>query len=248
MKEQSTQRMSILLIIIGGLCFIAIGGMAIWADIEAAIFDMARRSSESIPTLKCPAVITTDEIAIVSASFSNPTERDATPLIRTRVTDGYVTLKREYNTRLMLEPGETEIVEIRVDAEDAAYNRLILIRMHQFGYGPFRYRNASCGILILNIPLLTGTQFVVLILVLGGLISALGIYFWIMLTKPGKRDDNSSLHKLLLFICIALLIAISGLFGWWLLGIILFTFWTILGVVLISQRLLESKNNKIIGN
>ena len=248
MKKQTTQRIGILLILIGGMCFLAIGGFSIWADLEAAIFNMVRRSSEAIPTLKCPSVITPDEIGIVSASFSNPSERNVSPLIRTNVTDGYVTLMREYNTRLIIAPGETERVEIRVDAEDAAYNRLILVRMHQFGYGPYRYRHASCGIVVIDIPILTGSQFVVFVTSLGLLFSALGIYLYILGSKTLKREKQTILNQFLVYIFITLLIAIVGLSGWWLLGILLVSFGLILCIVLISQKILEGKNKKIYGN
>jgi len=45
------------------------------------------------------------------------------------------------------------------------------------------------------------------------------------------------------FVMISLLLAILGLQGWWLIGLLLGTIWLLLGVGLVSQNLMKIQKN-----
>jgi hypothetical protein len=146
--------------------------------------------------------------------------------------------------RLEIEPGETEGVEIEVSPENAVYNRLILIRMHQFAYGPLPYRNASCGIFIINIPFLTGRQFVIISLVFGLLFSTTGLLLWGLSSRPIVWDKLTRFHEFIALILLAIFICLTGLSSFWLLGALLFVLWFLLVIGLIGQAVLASENNE----
>jgi len=242
MKKRIQQFFFISLISLGAMCFILIGGLSIWADLEASLFNSARRTTERLSTLNCPSIITKDEVGIISSSFTNTSEKDIDPKIQTFISDSYVVLMQEQVDRLLIAPGETKTIEVKVAADNAVYNRLILIRMHQFSYGPLPYRNASCGIFVLNIPLLTGSQFITLMVVLGLLLSLGGIGLWLLNLKPIVWDRLTTMHEMIILVFFALLILIAGLASWWIFGVFLIVIWLLLVVGIISQKVLSTND------
>jgi hypothetical protein len=243
MKKQAQSKIAIFLIIISGLLFALIGGLAIWADVEALLFNSARRSTERLSSLRCPSFITAEETGIISASFTNPSERTINPLIRTYVTDGFVILMQETEEKLELSPGETETVEIKVTASNAAFNRLILARMHQLSYGPLPYRNASCGIFVIDIPIFTGKQIVFLASVIAIIASLMGFWLWIDSNKPIVWDRLTNLYQLAAWVLLGAAIFIVGLLSLWLPGVLMIVVWLLLGIGLITQKILSSKKD-----
>jgi hypothetical protein len=240
MKKQSLENIFIILISIGALCFVLIGGLSIWADFEASLFNSARRTTERLTTFNCPSFITNNEVGIISASFTNTSDREIKPRIQTFVTDGFVILMQEQIDTLTIAPGETESVEVKVTADNAVYNRLILARMHQFNYGPLPYRNASCGIFVLGISFMTGTQVISITVITGLILSLSGIALWLVSFKPIVWDRMTTLHEMIVLLVLAFLIMIAGLASLWLFGIFLIVIWLLLVVGIISQKVLSS--------
>lgn len=244
MKKKFQKIIGLTLIIMGVLFFVIIGSLTIWADLEASLFNSAMRSSEPLTSLNCPSIISSNESGIVSASFSNTSDRIINPKIQTFISDGYVILMQEKIDRLEIEPGGTKSVEVEVTAANAVYNRIILVRMHQFAYGPLPYRNASCGILVINIPFLTGRQFILTFLGFGVIFSGLGLLLWILSAGPFERTGISKPALMIALILIALSISITGLLSWWLLGMLLFVLWFLLAISLICQGVLATNKNQ----
>jgi hypothetical protein len=244
MNKRIQQITGIILITIGIFFFILIGGLSIWSDLEASLFNSAMRSSEPLSSLTCPSIISSEEIGVVSAEFTNTSDRLIHPKIQTFVSDGFVILMQEKVDRLEIEPGETKSVEVKVSSENAVYNRIILVRMHQFPYGPLPYRNASCGIYVINIPFLTGQQFIIISLVLGLIFSGVGLLLWALSSRPIVWDKLTRIHELLALILLAIFICITGLSSMWLLGVFLLVLWFLLGIGLIGQAVMASENKK----
>lgn len=240
MKKQSLENIFIILISIGALCFVLIGGLSTWADFEASLFNSARRTNERLSTFNCPSFIAENEVGIVSASFTNTSDREIKPRIQTFVTDGYVILMQEQIDTLIIAPGETASVEVEVTADNAVYNRLILVRMHQFNYGPLPYRNAACGIFVLGTSFMTGSQFITIAVITGIILSFAGIALWLISFKPIIWDRMTTLHEMIVLVGLALIIMIAGLASLWLFGIFLIVIWLLLVVGIISQKVLSS--------
>ncbi|MFN2304481.1 MAG: hypothetical protein ACK2TV_12195, partial [Anaerolineales bacterium] len=146
MNKKSARTIGIIIFVVGIVLIIYIGVLSTWGEVEASFFNAALRSDEPLSTLSCPAAITPNETSYVSASFFNPDDKPIELEIRTYVTDGFVTLMKEYITDVPLEPQETKIIQIPIFPEDAAYNRFVMVRMHQMKQVPLPYKNASCGV------------------------------------------------------------------------------------------------------
>lgn len=243
MKKKTLRITGITTLIIGALFFVYIGIISVWGELEATFFNAALRSEDPLKTLSCPAVITSHETAAVTGTFYNPYDKSANMEIRTYVTDGFVTLMNEYITTFTLDPGNTNIVEIPIIAEDAAYERVIMVRMHQMKRIPFPYQNASCGIVVVNFPFLTGSQFIIMILSLGTLLTIGGITLWAVNSKPIVWLRLKIFVAMIIFGLTSASIAIIGLIGLWGLALIMTVIWIFMGLGMIWQFSTASKKN-----
>lgn len=231
-----------LIFLITGTCLLAfLGILSIWGDIEAFVFNAAIKSNKSLSTLSCPSIITPKDNAVVSAKIQNSSDRELQMLIRTNISDGFVILMKEISITLTLKPGESDTVSVPIYVEDAAYDRVVLVRMHQIRRGSLPYRNASCGVIVFDIPFMTGKQIVVSILILGTILSGVGFWLFSTSQKLLSKDQLISFRLLIGFTVLSFLLSIIGLQGWWLLGLLTATVWVLLGVGLLSQTGLTSK-------
>ncbi len=242
MKNKNLGIFGCVLFIFGILCLVFVATVSIWGDIEALFFNAGLRS-EGLNTLKCPPVITKDETGTVTASFHNPDDELHTLDIRMYITQGYVTLMTEYLDKVQLQPDETKALTWEVNADNAAYDRLILLRVHQMKRYPMPYMNASCGIVVLNIPFMTGNQFVIILLGLGVLLTAGGILSWHYSRKSIKAKNPRIIRRMVILSAISVLFVIVSLAGMWILSIGFGLFWLLLAFVMLRQFFSEVLEN-----
>jgi len=243
MMNKPFRTIGLILLILGTSLLAFLGFFSIWGDIEAFVFNAAIKSDRSLSSLRCPAIITPKDNPFVSARISNPSDRELEMLIRTNISDGFVILMREVPTTLTLEPGESGIVKVPISIEDAAYDRVVLVRMHQISRGSLPYKNASCGVIVFNLPWITGRQLVSAFLGLGIIFSIFGLIIMSANQQITSKTDLIGFRLLIGFTLISLLLATIGLQGWWLLGLLFGTVWLLLGIGLISQTMMKSQRN-----
>ena len=242
MKTKLLRIVGISLFLLGTFLFVVVGLISTWGDFEALFFNAAIKPQEPLKTLNCPIAISTNEIGTVSASFHNTDDDPLTLEIRAFVTDGFVTLMTEYDSDVYLEPDEVKSVEWIVTADDAAYDRLILVRVHQMKESPLPYMNASCGIVVVNVPFLSGTQFIILLLFLGVVLTSGGLFLWACQSKPIVWGKLKSFRGMIIFAVISCLVAVSGLLGFWGVSIIATVVWVSIGIGLMWQSMSAPKN------
>ena len=241
MVNKPFRTIGLILLVIGTLLLAFLGLISIWGNIEAFVFNATIRSERSLSTLSCPAIITPKDKAVVSARIINSSDRDLEMLIRTNISDGYVIFLREVPTTLTLKSGESGIVRVPISIEDAAYDRVVLVRMHQISRGSLPYKNASCGVIVFDLPWITGRQFVIAFFGLGTFLSAIGLVILSKNQKIISKEQLISFRLLIGFTLLSPLLAVVGLQGWWLVGLLIATIWILLGIGLISQTMITSK-------
>lgn len=241
MNNKKVRSIGFGIFIIGTILLAFIGAVSVWGDLESTVFNAAITRRDRLTTLKCPAVITTNETGIITASFYNPDDESLDMETRTYVTDGYVVLMKEITTKFTLAPDETSSVEVQVTADNAAYDRLILVRMHQLRRNPLPHRTASCGIVVVDIPFLTGTQFIILVISMGILLSGGGLTLWALNAKPIVWERRKIFRTMIVFAVAALLMAILGLMGRWFVAIFIGIVWVLMGVEMIVRFSNQSK-------
>ena len=241
MVNKPFRTIGLILLVIGTLLLAFLGLISIWGNIEAFVFNATIRSERSLSTLRCPAIITPKDKAVVSARILNSSDRELEMLIRTNISDGYVIFLREVPTTLTLKSGESGIVRVPISIEDAAYDRVVLVRMHQISRGSLPYKNASCGVIVFDLPWITGRQFVIAFFGLGTILSAIGLVILSKNQKIISKEQLISFRLLIGFTLLSPLLAVVGLQGWWLVGLLIATIWILLGIGLISQTVITSK-------
>jgi hypothetical protein len=221
---------SILLFFIGFILGLTFNILAIWADLEAFLFDTPVGSEGQVTTLSCPILITNSEEGKVTASITNPTERTVTRLVRTRISFGFVTLMREEEVRLELAPGETRDLEWYVTSDDAAWRRFVLVRVHALRSAPLPYQSSSCGIVTMNIPFASGNQIVASVLGISLFSLVTGVGLWVKQHRP--ITEKTRPLAVLLFSLTGFIIGgfVANLMGWWLVALALLFFTLIIAI------------------
>ena len=186
------------------------------------MFDVTLRGDATLRTLRCPLMMTTAETGTVTATFTNPFERPTEFTIRTHISRGYVTLMREIFTKLPLDPGEKQTLELTVTPDDAAYGRLVLVNMRLYPKYPYPARTGTCGILVINESNLTGNQVFAFTLVVSLLSMVVGLSLWVTGDRPLSGLGLDVTRAMSALIVCVLAGTIVGLFGWWVFGVIIF--------------------------
>jgi hypothetical protein len=213
--------LSIALFLLGLLLATALTAIALWPDFEATLFDPALTAEESLKGLNCPLVITGNESAQITSTFSNPFERKVDFLVRTRISMGGVTLIRQYSEMVELEAGEKREVAWPIYLDDAAFGRIILARAYAFRKYPMPSRARSCGILVLDMPALSGRQFVGVTLALSLASLIAGAVIWLRHERPLLERRLELTRAAGALAGLILLALVASMLSWWVVGLFL---------------------------
>ena len=193
-----------------------------WANFEANLFDRPTDLKASrLASLRCPILLNKQETGTVTATFRNPTDHAARRTIDTNISHGFVILMREERTRIDLEPGEKRTLQWMISPEDAAWGRFILVHVETTRSGSLPARSGSCGVLVANLPLGTGTQITIFIVVTSLLLMVIGTVLWRRGTEAQRKDLRTVDYLALALGPFTLLALITSMLGIWLISLIL---------------------------
>jgi hypothetical protein len=233
-KNKITRTLGVLIFSVGVLLGMALSGIVVWGDFEASLFNVSMAGSAPLKTLRCPVMITATEVGTVTAAFTNPFDRSVEFTIRTHISQGYVTLMREINSKLSLAPGETQALEWTVTSDDAAYGRLVLVRVRLAAKYPHPSRHGSCGILVVNLPYFTGNQIFALALAASLLSMVAGAGLWVVANRPLRGLGLDVTRAMGALAGCVLVGTIVGLLGWWVLGVLILVITVLLAGAIIG--------------
>jgi hypothetical protein len=219
----------------GALLGLVLAAATVWADFEAALFDVSIRPDERLTTLSCPPLMTTAETATVSASFTNTAEWPVRLTVMARISDGFVTLIREERALLPLEPGEARRLEWEVTPGDRVYDRFVLVRVHSLRYSPHPYRQGSCGIVVLDTARLGGSELFALGVGASLLAMGLGLGLWIVSRRPLLGRARGTAYIMGILAAIVLVAIAAGALGWWGVGAVALVVTALFLVVILGR-------------
>lgn len=220
-SEKLATSVGIVLFSLGLVGTMAAAFIAFWPNMEASMFDTTTTAQERLRTLSCPRVITADEEAVIRLTLENPFDDPLRLQVRARISEGYLSLSRQYSQFVELAPRETRDVTWDISAEDAVFNRVVMARVFVNRRPPLPSRQAACGTLVLPLNNLSGNQIVFgsLLLGLAGFGASGATLLW------HKRPFNDrKLRRVRAAAGLAGLVLLNLIFsmmGYWLVGVLL---------------------------
>lgn len=214
----------------GVILGMAITGLTMWGDLEASLYD-SFINYEGRQRLSCPVMISSSETGTVSTTTKNPSDKPIKSRVVLRTTEGFISMMREERDFRDLAPGESYDLEWIVNPEDAVYGGLlILVKVRTDLTYPLTDRQASCGIIVVNSQGFSGVQIFIFAVVASLVFMALGITILGVNNQPLIGKPNKVFRAMLALATLILLGMLSGLFGWWVVGAVIF----IVGILLIG--------------
>lgn len=229
--NKTMRQVGLIIYMLGLLAGLLLASVAVWGDLEASQFDPLNRADQRLNSFSCPIVITRGEEAAVSATFRNSGDRNENLRIRTRVTDGFISVIREDLTETSIPPGESQQFSWEVTAQDAAWERIILVRTSTVRNAPYRRLvGSACGILLLPVSGITGQQVVFATLTVSIILLIVGGWLWGLARTDLSATEKRSRKILLGFAGLIMLGVIFGFLSIWGLGLVtIITFLILLG-------------------
>ncbi len=188
----------------------------------------------SADVLKCPDILTMEEIGKISLTIHNSADRAVEPIVDMQISDSKL-LVRAFRERAQVPAGESRTLEWAVSADDVVYNRYIMAKvLQQRSFGnPARVGN--CGIFVINLPRLTGNQVLIATITISVLCMLIGVAFfvrWPLPTRAFIRQPQYAMGAVTACVSLAM---VFGIFGLWFLGIVA----CVVSVLLIAEAALS---------
>lgn len=156
-------------------------------DTESLVFSALVSGDRVLRSLSCPEIITEKETGVIRADLHNGTDKAHFRTVRTGITQGYLTLRREIVEHYTLEPGETRHLSWEISPGDAAYGYLILAKVYFFPQREVPSYVGACGVMLLKTSLLTGWQIIGLVWLISLSLMAAGYMRYIRHNRPLLR-------------------------------------------------------------
>ena len=219
--RKGLRRLSIIIFAVGVLAGLLFSAFLIWAGLEATLFDPDFPGDTNL-NLHCPLVLTRGETGHISASFTNTATWKVNLTVRAHFSHGYLSLIREESTLLALDPGESQEVRWTVTSEDRLYRNFIFVKVANFRQMPIPGRIGTCGIIVLDLPILSGIQIVVLIVGLAVICIFSGIALWRVATRQFPAKGRSVMRAMSWLTVAVVACLLSGILRAWLPGVLAF--------------------------
>ncbi|MBI4733036.1 MAG: hypothetical protein HY781_13095 [Chloroflexi bacterium] len=239
MKNIALRTLSIIIFSFGVLAGMAFFVGATWADVESVFYGFNRYGNEMTSSMRCPVLITRTEPGIITATFKNTTDQLIRPTARFQASN--VGAFRTETSRMSLEPGQEQTLEWTVTSDDMVLDRFIFAKIFTFASYPMKDVEQTCGILVLDLPGLTGGQIAIIVIAvsLAGLVG--GSALWSVAHRPLKDHSMEAMRAMLTLTATVVFGLVSTLFAWWLLGVLLSALSLILVGVIIGNFVSTAK-------
>jgi len=230
-RKRTLRILGLLLFAIGILLGMALAGVMAWADLEAQFYGFENLTQKRLGSLRCPPILTTAETGEIAATVANPVEKTLQLMVHAAVS-GPGPL-REEKALVSLAPLEKRQLTWTVTSDDVDLGFFIFAKVYTYPAYQSPMREAACGILMLRLPLLSGTQVLLLTLAISLLCIVAGLWLWRADKPLVKYADALTTAMLFLSGTVLLAIVVSSQ-GWWLPGLLLL----VLSLLTISVTLL----------
>jgi hypothetical protein len=209
--------------------------VATWADLEASAYEFPRLANAGLGGFRCPVLMTPDETNSIFLDISNPTEGQISPSVKTLISTRL--LPEEFLDGIQLAPGESKRLEWTVDAENIDLGSFIFAKVLLYSAYPLPTQEATCGILILNIPG-TGRMIVPVLMALSLISMGWGLYRLSRFSPSHEHPVKHTGSLMFLAILIGLGLLLSFI-GGWIFSLMLLVIMLLLIIVRVSSLLVD---------
>jgi hypothetical protein len=201
---------------LGVILGFALAVITIWNRLEAVRYYFTGATYEPFDGLQCPVMIAPNEKGIVTAVFNNPTDREDNFFYRAEISG--VVSTRQVEGQIAVPAHQRKSIQLIVDANDVDLMFFIFVKMNILPNALHRSQEAVCGIMIVNLIGLSGTQLSIATFSLSFLGIAIGL---VLLQKTGAHADQNRQRAMQALGFVVLLTMFAGLMGWWIAGMAL---------------------------
>lgn len=216
------------LFMIGALIGFLLFLMAFIQDTEAIVFSAKVSGDDTLRTLYCPEIITRGETGMIEATVFNNSDKRLYRYVRTHISQGFLTLKKEINEVFYLDPGESKTLTWEVSSSDAAWGYVIMAKVYVFPQAPYPSYVGTCGITSLDVPWLRGWHLITIIAVVSVIMMGIGYRKYVKANQPLVRNKGSLAKNMVAIIVTVILAMGSMLLELWYIELVFFVFTIIL--------------------
>jgi hypothetical protein len=195
---------------------------------EGIFYGFFRYGNKATTAMHCPILVSSDETATITTRIKNTTDTTIRPNVRFLASTPGLT--EEQATRLLLEPGQHESLELTVDSDNLVLERFIFVKMATFLSYPMNNVEQTCGILVLNLHGITGKQLTIVVVIISLVGMVAGIALWSAANKPLKFRSRDIMRAMLTLTVTVIAGLFSAMFAGWLPGLIL----TAVGLIMLG--------------
>lgn len=227
------------LFIIGVLLGGSLNLLLAWSDIEANFYFGADPAGD-LPGMQCPLILSADEVGTVSVSLTNPRTREMKPIIE--FTASSRGLFRQTKDQPTMAAEETREFKWNISRADIDFGIFAMAKVFVFSafYQPNQL-SATCGILWLNLPGLSGVTIYLLWVALSVVFIVGGWLMWYLVRSPSVwRTVLLSRGMAVLGIAVLVNLPVTAL-GWWELGFLLLILTVLIATSLVGYVILSEE-------
>jgi hypothetical protein len=214
--RQIIRFLSILLFSAGILLGLALAGSAAWADLEAKFYGFEKMGDQALSGLRCPVVMTASETGTVSVTLTDPTDKPLQLMARADISNP-IQIRTERKT-LSLAPGEKNQLSWAVTSDDVDLDFFIFVKVSTYPTAASPFRESTCGIVVVNLPSLTGNQVFAVTLAASLLSIAIGLVLWEVSSRPLQGRTLHITYAMRFLTVVILAQMLVSFRGWWVLG------------------------------
>jgi hypothetical protein len=187
-------------------------------DFEATMYGFTIYHYPRLSSLNCPVLMTSQDLEPVTVKLSNRLDRPLSWYVSGQFSsnNGIISM----NERMDLQPGESKVLSWEVGRENVVLGNFVFAYTYASSISTPPRLEATCGILVLNLPFKGGP----IIFYTSLLLSVLGILFgWIFWSCNADRSDSKIISQSLWMRFMTVEVAIgviTGIVGIWFLALL----------------------------
>ncbi len=192
--------------------------LATWGDFEAMSYFYTGAGYDPFSGLHCPILMSRTETIPVAATFDNNTDQPIQPYYEAEISG--VSTTRKLEDQLTVAPHGAQTVQWPVSGSDIDLGSFVMVKLDILPVAGYATREATCGIVALNLLGLTGGQAFGLLLALSLLGMVAGLALRESSEEPAAGRAMNVRAGLRAAGAIGAFAMLAAFVGWWVLGII----------------------------